>query len=99
MAQIPEFEQYIFQLLARLLELGADPAPSLPMLPTLCGGVLWQLPGNIPPLTRLLQAFILRVRYLVSFSKFWLAVTVSKASHSTLTDRRPRPCSQKCRIS
>jgi len=58
-----EFIPYVFQVLALMLEMHAEGAVSLPYLalfPHLLLPVLWSRDGNIPPLVRLLQAYISR---------------------------------------
>jgi CAS/CSE protein, C-terminus len=56
-----EFIPYVFQVLALLLEMHADgsiSAPYLALFPHLLLPALWSRDGNIPPLVRLLQAYI-----------------------------------------
>ena len=55
-----EFIPYVFQLLSLLLELHDTSVPDayLQMLPNLLLPPLWERLANIPPLVRLLQAFI-----------------------------------------
>ena len=58
-----EFIPYVFQVLALMLEMHAEGAVSTPylaLLPHLLLPVLWSRDGNIPPLVRLLQAYISR---------------------------------------
>ena len=58
---ISEFIPYVFQLLSLLLELhesGTIPEPYMVLFPCLLVPVLWDRPGNIHPLVRLLRAFI-----------------------------------------
>lgn len=57
---IPEFIPYIFQILSLLLELHTDSVPPayMALFPCLLAPVLWERPGNIHPLVRLLQAYI-----------------------------------------
>ncbi|KAK2157652.1 hypothetical protein LSH36_187g00016 [Paralvinella palmiformis] len=59
---VQEFIPYVFQILSLLLEMHADsiPEPYMALFPHLLLPVLWERPGNIPPLVRLLQAFIER---------------------------------------
>ena len=56
----PEFMPYVFQMLSLLIELhsGRIPETYIALFPHLLAPVLWERPGNIPPLVRLLQAFI-----------------------------------------
>lgn len=55
-----EFIPYVFQILSLLMELhsGGVPDTYMALFPHLLAPVLWERPGNIPPLTRLIQAFI-----------------------------------------
>ncbi|KAK7791230.1 hypothetical protein R5R35_001387 [Gryllus longicercus] len=58
---VQEFIPYVFQLLAVLLELhdsGNVPEPYMMLFPCLLAPVLWERPGNIHPLVRLLQTFV-----------------------------------------
>ncbi|GIX82326.1 exportin-2 [Caerostris extrusa] len=57
---IQEFVPYVFQLLSLFLEFRESPVPGhyLELFPCLLSPVLWERPGNIPALSRLLQAFI-----------------------------------------
>ena len=57
---LTEFIPYVFQIMSILLEIHTDQVPEMYMLllPFLLAPVLWERPGNIPPLVRLLQAFI-----------------------------------------
>ncbi|KAJ1519390.1 hypothetical protein ONE63_004682 [Megalurothrips usitatus] len=58
---VQEFIPYVFQLLSLLLELhesGTIPEPYMVLFPCLLVPVLWDRPGNIHPLVRLLRAFI-----------------------------------------
>ena len=58
-----EFIPYVFQVLALMLEMhavGAVSPPYLALFPHLLLPVLWSRDGNIPPLVRLLQAYISR---------------------------------------
>jgi len=53
----------VFQVLALMLEMHADGAvspPYLALFPHLLLPVLWSRDGNIPPLVRLLQAYVSR---------------------------------------
>ena len=55
-----EFIPYVFQILSLLLEMHTDsvPAPYMALFPHLLMPVLWERMGNIPPLVRLLQAYV-----------------------------------------
>ena len=56
-----EFIPYVFQVLALLLEMhaeGAISAPYLALFAHLLQPSLWSRDGNIPPLARLLEAYI-----------------------------------------
>ena len=55
-----EFIPYVFQILSLLIELHKDTVPETYMVlfPHLLTPLLWERPGNIPPLVRLLQAYI-----------------------------------------
>lgn len=55
-----EFIPYVFQILSLLMEFhrGGVPDTYMALFPHLLTPVLWERPGNIPPLTRLIQAFI-----------------------------------------
>nr|CAD7397762.1 unnamed protein product [Timema poppensis] len=58
---VQEFIPYVFQVLSLLLEQhtsGDAPEPYMVLFPCLLSPVLWERPGNIHPLVRLLQAFI-----------------------------------------
>eukprot|EP00057_Strongylocentrotus_purpuratus_P012723 XP_011667197.1 PREDICTED: exportin-2 [Strongylocentrotus purpuratus] len=58
-ADVQEFIPYIFQLMSMMLESRTDcPGPYMELFPFLLVPVLWERPGNIPPLVRLLQAII-----------------------------------------
>ena len=60
---VSEFIPYVFQVLALMLEMHAEGAvspPYLALFPHLLLPVLWSRDGNIPPLVRLLQAYISR---------------------------------------
>ena len=61
MFEIAEFMPYVFQVLALLLEIrgeGTISAPYIALFPHLLQPVLWTRDGNIPPLVRLIQAYI-----------------------------------------
>lgn len=55
-----EFIPYVFQILSLLLEMhkGSVPNSYMALYPHLLIPILWERPGNIPALVRLLQAFI-----------------------------------------
>jgi exportin-2 (importin alpha re-exporter) len=54
-----EFSPYVFQILAQLLELRADiSAPYVAIFPNLLMPALWSNTGNVPAITRLLQAYL-----------------------------------------
>ncbi|KAL3867833.1 hypothetical protein ACJMK2_040679 [Sinanodonta woodiana] len=57
---IQEFIPYVFQILSLLIELHNKTVPEtyMALFPHLLTPVLWERPGNIPPLVRLLQAYI-----------------------------------------
>ena len=57
---LAEFIPYVFQILSLLLEMHTDSVPSayMALFPHLLQPILWERPGNIPPLVRLLQAYI-----------------------------------------
>lgn len=57
---ITEFLPYVFQVLSLLLEIRQEeiPPPYMELFPLLLMPVLWERNGNIPPLVRLLQAYI-----------------------------------------
>lgn len=67
---VTEFLPYVFQLLSVLLEQHAGagagaasagiPPPYLALFPFLLSPVLWERPGNVPALARLLVAFVAR---------------------------------------
>ena len=57
---LTEFIPYVFQILSLLLEMQSSTVPEkyMQLFPHLLLPSLWERPGNIPPLVRLLQAFI-----------------------------------------
>lgn len=58
---VAEFIPYVFQVLALLLEMhndGSISAPYLALFPHLLQPSLWARDGNVPPLVRLLVAYI-----------------------------------------
>lgn len=59
---IMEFLPYVFQMLSLLMEIrqsiGSVPEPYLALFPCLLSPILWERPGNITPLIRLLCTFI-----------------------------------------
>jgi exportin-2 (importin alpha re-exporter) len=61
-ADIMEFLPYVFQMMSLLMEIrqtiGSVPDPYLALLPCLLSPVLWERPGNITPLIRLLCTFV-----------------------------------------
>ncbi|XP_038057672.1 exportin-2-like [Patiria miniata] len=58
-ADIGEFIPYVFQIMSLMLEMHTDcPAPYMVLFPHLLTPVLWEKQGNIPPLVRLIQAYI-----------------------------------------
>lgn len=59
---LPEFIPYVFQVMSLLLEMHKNEIPSsyMALFPHLLQPVLWERTGNIPPLVRLLQAFLER---------------------------------------
>jgi exportin-2 (importin alpha re-exporter) len=60
---VQEFVPYVFQILSLLLEyhsLGDVPQPYMELFQFLLIPVLWERPGNIHALVRLLQAYISR---------------------------------------
>ncbi|ESP05357.1 hypothetical protein LOTGIDRAFT_205558 [Lottia gigantea] len=61
-ADVQEFIPYVFQILSLLIELHTESVPPsyMALFPHLLAPVLWERPGNIPPLVRLLQSYIER---------------------------------------
>ncbi|EDO41297.1 predicted protein [Nematostella vectensis] len=57
---VTEFLPYVFQVLSLLLETRQEDIPEayMQLFPLLLTPLLWERTGNIPPLTRLLQAYI-----------------------------------------
>ncbi|TRY97477.1 hypothetical protein DNTS_008211 [Danionella cerebrum] len=57
---VQEFVPYVFQVMSLLLEIHSSSIPSsyMALFPHLLQPVLWERTGNIPPLVRLLQAFL-----------------------------------------
>lgn len=57
---VAEFLPYVFQVMSLLLEIHASSIPSsyMALFPHLLQPALWERTGNIPPLVRLLQAFL-----------------------------------------
>lgn len=51
---------YVFQVMSLLLEIHSSAIPSsyMALFPHLLQPVLWERAGNIPPLVRLLQAYL-----------------------------------------
>lgn len=59
---VQEFIPYVFQILSLLMEVHSTSVPDtyMALFPHLLAPVLWERPGNIPPLVRLIQAFIMQ---------------------------------------
>eukprot|EP00123_Amoebidium_parasiticum_P018052 comp24082_c0_seq1/m.43377 comp24082_c0_seq1/g.43377 ORF comp24082_c0_seq1/g.43377 comp24082_c0_seq1/m.43377 type:complete len:977 (-) comp24082_c0_seq1:650-3580(-) len=59
---VTEFMPYVFQIMAQLLEARQPPTPPQyqALFPHLMSPLLWEKTGNVPALTRLVQAFILK---------------------------------------
>uniref|UniRef100_A0A8D0HSG7 Exportin-2 n=1 Tax=Sphenodon punctatus TaxID=8508 RepID=A0A8D0HSG7_SPHPU len=59
---VQEFIPYVFQVMSLLLEMHKNDIPSsyMALFPHLLQPVLWERTGNIPPLVRLLQAYLER---------------------------------------
>lgn len=61
-SDIMEFLPYVFQMLSLLMEIrqtiGSVPDPYLALFPCLLSPVLWERPGNITPLMRLMCTFV-----------------------------------------
>uniref|UniRef100_A0A8C6PI64 Exportin-2 n=1 Tax=Nothobranchius furzeri TaxID=105023 RepID=A0A8C6PI64_NOTFU len=57
---VQEFLPYVFQVMSLLLEIHSNsiPASYMALFPHLLQPVLWERTGNIPPLVRLLQAYL-----------------------------------------
>lgn len=56
---VTEFLPYVFQVLSLLLEIRHEISePYMELFPLLLSTVLWERNGNVPPLVRLLQAYI-----------------------------------------
>uniref|UniRef100_A0A3B3UGH1 Exportin-2 n=1 Tax=Poecilia latipinna TaxID=48699 RepID=A0A3B3UGH1_9TELE len=57
---VQEFLPYVFQVMSLLLEIHSNsiPASYMALFPHLLQPILWERTGNIPPLVRLLQAFL-----------------------------------------
>lgn len=57
---VQEFHPYVFQIFAQLIELRPIPLPDiyLNVFPPLLSPIFWERPANIPPLVRLLQAYL-----------------------------------------
>lgn len=55
-----EFIPYVFQILSLMLEMHTDSVPNayMELFAHLLVPVLWERLGNIPPLVRLLQAYV-----------------------------------------
>uniref|UniRef100_A0A6I8SJM6 Exportin-2 n=1 Tax=Xenopus tropicalis TaxID=8364 RepID=A0A6I8SJM6_XENTR len=61
-SDVQEFIPYVFQVMSLLLEIHANDIPTsyMALFPHLLQPVLWERTGNIPPLVRLLQAYLER---------------------------------------
>jgi exportin-2 (importin alpha re-exporter) len=59
-SDVVEFAPYVFQILSQLVEVRPPPLPAayLALFPPLLCPVLWERPGNVPALVRLLQAYL-----------------------------------------
>uniref|UniRef100_A0A8B9RB38 Exportin-2 n=1 Tax=Astyanax mexicanus TaxID=7994 RepID=A0A8B9RB38_ASTMX len=59
-SDVQEFVPYVFQVMSLLLEIHTNNIPSsyMALFPHLLQPVLWERTGNIPPLVRLLQAYL-----------------------------------------
>lgn len=59
---VTEFLPYVFQVLSLAVEIreGGVNGPYMDLFPTLLQPVLWEQQGNVPALTKLLQAFVKR---------------------------------------
>eukprot|EP00124_Ichthyophonus_hoferi_P004893 Ihof_evm2s604 gene=Ihof_evmTU2s604 len=59
---VTEFMPYVFQVMAQLLEVRQPPTPAqyLALFPHLLSPLLWEKNGNVPALTRLMKAFVLK---------------------------------------
>ncbi|XP_052087731.1 exportin-2-like isoform X2 [Mytilus californianus] len=60
-ADVQEFIPYVFQILSLLIDYhtsGTVPDTYMALFPHLLAPALWERPGNIPPLVRLIQAYI-----------------------------------------
>ena len=63
---VQEFVPYVFQILSLLLEVNSAqggsevPQPYMQLFPFLMMPVLWERPGNVTPLVRLIQAYVAR---------------------------------------
>lgn len=57
---VAEFLPYVFQVMSLLLEIHSNSIPSsyMALFPHLLQPALWERTGNIPPLVRLLQAYL-----------------------------------------
>ncbi|XP_073436622.1 exportin-2 [Dendrobates tinctorius] len=65
---VQEFMPYVFQVMSLLLEMHKDDIPNsyMSLFPHLLQPILWERTGNIPPLVRLLQAFMERGSRLIA---------------------------------
>ncbi len=70
---VQEFVPYVFQILSLLLEVhtsGSIPQPYMELFQFLLIPILWERPGNVKPLVRLIQAYIrLGAAQIVQMSK------------------------------
>uniref|UniRef100_A0A8C4HZ24 Exportin-2 n=1 Tax=Dicentrarchus labrax TaxID=13489 RepID=A0A8C4HZ24_DICLA len=59
-SDVQEFLPYVFQVMSLLLEIHSNSIPSsyMALFPHLLQPALWERTGNIPPLVRLLQAYL-----------------------------------------
>lgn len=60
LSTLAEFLPYVFQVMSLLLEIHSNSIPSsyMALFPHLLQPALWERTGNIPPLVRLLQAYL-----------------------------------------
>jgi len=67
-----------------MLEMHADgiPEPYMVLFPFLLSPVLWDRPGNIPPLVRLLQSYIMRgPQQVIATDKLVSSMTIQEISN------------------
>jgi exportin-2 (importin alpha re-exporter) len=81
----------VFQILSLLMELhhGGVPDTYMALFPHLLAPVLWERPGNIPPLVRLIQAFIVQGAGQIEAEKLVSLDTVKSALLSVICLMRP----------